>query len=280
MKQETQLSRKDNSLVKRVRVMGILNVTPDSFSDGGRFISESAIMDQVRKMVTDGVDIIDIGGESSRPFAAPVSIEEETARVLPTIQTIRKEFSIPISVDTTKAAVARKAIEAGADIINDISALRFDPHMAELARETGNSVIIMHMQGTPGNMQKDPKYDDVVGEIIAFLSERIEWAVAQGIKREKIIIDPGIGFGKTCAHNLSILKHLDRFKSLDCPLLLGHSRKAFIGTILDRDINDRDTATAIISALSCLKDVDIIRVHDVDKTVQAIKMAAAIESAE
>jgi len=280
MKQETQLSRKDNSLVKRVRVMGILNVTPDSFSDGGRFISESAIMDQVRKMVTDGVDIIDIGGESSRPFAAPVSIEEETARVLPTIQTIRKEFSIPISVDTTKATVARKAIEAGADIINDISALRFDPHMAELARETGNSVIIMHMQGTPGNMQKDPKYDDVVGEIIAFLSERIEWAVAQGIKREKIIIDPGIGFGKTCAHNLSILKHLDRFKSLDCPLLLGHSRKAFIGTILDRDINDRDTATAIISALSCLKDVDIIRVHDVDKTVQAIKMAAAIESAE
>ncbi|MCA1766433.1 MAG: dihydropteroate synthase [Desulfobulbaceae bacterium] len=264
----------------RVRVMGILNVTPDSFSDGGRFCSPAAILAQVRKMVEDGVDIIDIGGESSRPFAEAVSIEEETARVLPTIQAIRAEFSVPISVDTTKAAIARKAIEAGADIINDISALRFDPEMVELAGQTGTSVVLMHMQGTPGNMQKSPEYHDLIGEINDFLQERIEWVLAHGVKQEKIIVDPGIGFGKTLAHNLSILKHLDRFKSLGCPLLLGHSRKAFIGTILGRDPDDRDTATAIVSALSCLKDVDIIRVHDVDKTVQAVKMAAAIEAAE
>jgi dihydropteroate synthase len=260
--------------------MGILNVTPDSFSDGNRFVSELAILAQVRKMVADGADIIDIGGESSRPFAQPVALEEETARVLPTIKAIRKEFSVRISIDTTKAAVARQALEAGADIINDISALRFDPEMIELVRDTGSPVVLMHMQGTPGDMQKTPKYDDVIGEITDFLRERIGWAESLGIKKSKIIVDPGIGFGKTMAHNLSILKHLDRFKALGCPVLLGHSRKAFIGKILDREIEDRDTATAIVSALSCLKEVDIIRVHDVNKTVQAIKMAAAIEAAE
>ncbi|MDF1577019.1 MAG: dihydropteroate synthase [Desulfurivibrionaceae bacterium] len=269
----------NDSLAKRVRVMGILNVTPDSFSDGGRFVSTAAILAQVGKMVADGADIIDIGGESSRPFAEAVSLEEETARVLPAIQAIRKEFSIPISVDTTKVAVARKAIEAGADIINDISALRFESAMVELAGQTGASVVLMHMQGTPGNMQKNPDYHDLLGEITDFLHARIEWAVAHGLKKERIIVDPGIGFGKTPAHNLSILKHLDRFRALGCPVLLGHSRKAFIGSILDRDPDDRDTATAIIAALSCLKDIDIIRVHDVDKTVQAVKLAAAIEAA-
>ena len=269
-----------NSPAGHVQVMGILNVTPDSFSDGNRFVSESAILAQVRKMVADGADIIDIGGESSRPFAKPVALGEETARVLPTIKAIRKEFSVRISIDTTKAAVARQALEAGADMINDISALRFDPEMIELLRETESPVVLMHMQGTPGDMQKTPKYDDVVAEITDFLRERIEWAQSLGIKKSKIIVDPGIGFGKTLAHNLSILKHLDRFKALGCPVLLGHSRKAFIGKILDREVEDRDTATAIVSALSCLKKVDIIRVHDVDKTVQAIKMAAAIEAAE
>jgi dihydropteroate synthase len=280
MTRQNPTFRKDNAPGAHVRVMGILNVTPDSFSDGGRFVSEAAILARIRKMIGDGVDIIDIGGESSRPYAEPVSIETEIARILPTIETIRREFSVPISVDTTKGAVARKALEAGANIINDISALRFDPKMVELAGEFESPVVLMHMQGTPGNMQKDPKYDDVIGEIIAFLQERIEYAVGHGVKKEKIIIDPGIGFGKTQAHNLSILKHLDRFKYLGCPILLGHSRKAFIGTILGREVDDRDTATAIVSALSCLKDIDIIRVHDVDKTVQAVKMAAAIASAE
>jgi dihydropteroate synthase len=276
----SQSSIKANSPVDHVQVMGILNVTPDSFSDGNRFVSESAILAQVRKMVADGADIIDIGGESSRPFAEPVALEEETARVLPTIEAIRKEFSVRISIDTTKAAVARQALEAGVDIINDISALKFDPEMIDLVRETDSPVVLMHMQGTPGNMQKTPKYDNVISEISDFLQERIEWATALGIKKSKIIIDPGIGFGKTLAHNLSILKHLDRFKALGCQVLLGHSRKAFIGKILDREVEDRDTATAIVSALSCLKKVDIIRVHDVDKTVQAIKMATAIETAE
>ena len=269
-----------NSPADNVQVMGILNVTPDSFSDGNRFVSESAILAQVGKMIDDGADIIDIGGESSRPFAKAVAPEKETARVLPTIKAIRKEFSVRISIDTTKAAVARQALEAGADIINDISALRFDPEMAKLVRETDSPVVLMHMQGTPGDMQKTPKYDDVVGEICDFLREKIDWAKSLGIKKSKIIVDPGIGFGKTLAHNLSILKHLDRFKALGCPVLLGHSRKAFIGKILDREVEDRDTATAIVSALSCLKKVDIIRVHDVDKTVQAVKMAAAIEAAE
>jgi dihydropteroate synthase len=263
----------------RVRVMGILNVTPDSFSDGGRYASEAAVLARVRQMVAAGADIIDVGGESSRPAADAVSLAEEIARVLPTITAIRKEFSVRISVDTTKAAVARLALEAGADIINDISALKFDPQMTELIRYTESPVVLMHMQGTPRSMQKDPKYVDLIGEIRDFLQARIAWAEAHGINKSKIIIDPGIGFGKTLAHNLSILKHLDSFRSLGCPVLLGHSRKAFIGAILARGIEDRDTATALVSAL-CLAKVDIIRVHDVDKTVQAIKLAAAIAAAE
>lgn len=260
--------------------MGILNATPDSFSDGGQYATETAMLDQVGKMVAAGADIIDIGGESSRPFAKPVSLAEECARVLPVIAAIRQEFSVKISIDTTKAAVARQALDLGADIINDISALRFDPAMTELLRDSGSPVVLMHMQGTPGNMQKEPHYDDVIGEISDFLRERIEWAESQGVSRNKIIVDPGIGFGKTLAHNLSILKHLDSLKELGCPVLLGHSRKAFIGKILGRKTADRDTATAIVSALSWQKRIDIIRVHDVDKTVQAIKMAAAIENAQ
>lgn len=263
-----------------IQVMGILNVTPDSFSDGGQFVSKSNILAQVRKMVADGADIIDIGGESSRPYAQPVSVEEECDRVLPIIKTIRKEFSVQISVDTTKAVIARQALDAGANIINDISALRLDPNMVKLARKTDCPVVLMHMQGTPDNMQEDPRYDDVIGEISYFLEERIEWAGSLGIEKDRIIIDPGIGFGKKLEHNLSILKHLDRLKHLGCPVLLGHSRKAFIGKILGREVNDRDTGTAIVSAMSCLKNIDIIRVHDVDKTVQAIKMATAIENAQ
>lgn len=263
----------------RVMVMGILNVTPDSFSDGGHYTSATDIQAWVEKMIGDGADIIDIGGESSRPFAKPVSPTEEASRVLPVIKAIRRQFSIPISIDTTKASIARQAIDEGANIINDISSLRFDKEMAPLVRDTGSPLVIMHMQGTPGNMQKEPKYKDVIGEISSFLEERIAWAESQGINRDKIIIDPGIGFGKTLQHNLTILKHLEEFKTLGCPLLLGHSRKAFIGKILDREVDDRDVATAIVSALCCLKKVDIIRVHDVNKTVEAIKMATAIQQA-
>jgi dihydropteroate synthase len=280
MRMETAPDHNKPGIHGRIRVMGILNVTPDSFSDGSRFNSDQAIQSQIEQMIEDGADIIDVGGESSRPFSQPVSLEEELSRVLPVIKAIRQQSSIPVSIDTTKAEVARQALDAGADIVNDISALRSDVSMVELLADQECPVIIMHMQGTPGDMQTDPTYDNVVEEISAFLQERIKWAVKHGIAKERLIVDPGIGFGKTIAHNLSILKHLDRFSELGCPVLLGHSRKAFIGKTLDLEVDERDTATAIISSLSAAKKIDIIRVHDVAKTVQAIKIAQAIEGAE
>jgi dihydropteroate synthase len=259
--------------------MGILNVTPDSFSDGGRFIAEAAMAGQVAELVAAGADIIDIGGESSRPFSEPVSVGEELDRVLPAIRAVRREHpTIPISIDTTKAEVAAEAIEAGATIINDISALRFDPAMAEVAARRRVPVILMHMQGTPKEMQVEPRYDDVVAEIMAFLAERIAWAEARGIGRERLIVDPGIGFGKSVAHNLAILKHLRRFRELGCPLLLGHSRKAFIGKILDLEVTERDIPTAMLSALAVREGVDLIRVHDVALTSQAVRLAAAVQA--
>jgi dihydropteroate synthase len=263
----------------KVLVMGILNVTPDSFSDGGSFFSESAIADQIEKMVQSGADIIDVGGESTRPFADPVSIEDELKRVLPPIRLIRENHSIPVSIDTTKAEVARKAIEAGADIINDISALRFDSDMVTLAMEKSVPVIMMHMQGTPSDMQVDPHYEDVVGDIKDFFRERIAWAEEQGLSRERIILDPGIGFGKTVEHNLSILRRLDEFSTLDCPILVGHSRKSFIGKLLGTEVDERDVATAAISALCVMKGVSILRVHDVAKTVEAVRLAEAVKNA-
>ncbi|NTV14506.1 MAG: dihydropteroate synthase [Desulfobulbaceae bacterium] len=264
---------------RRALVMGILNVTPDSFSDGGRFTSAAAIRDQAELLVAAGADLLDIGGESSRPGAQPVPLSEEINRVVAAIQAIRQNHTIPISVDTTKAEVARLALAEGADLINDISALRFDPEMAPLLREQPVPVVIMHMQGTPGNMQQNPQYHDVIAEIITFLAERITWAAAQGIARERIIVDPGLGFGKTIAHNLTILKHLDRFRVLGCPLLIGHSRKAFIGKILDLEVGDRDPATAILAGLCARQGAAIIRVHDVAATVQAVKLAEAVQNA-
>ena len=264
----------------RVQVMGILNVTPDSFSDGGRFTSAQAIAGQVEKMVAAGADIIDVGGESSRPFAEPVSFEEELARVLPAIEIIRKNHTIPISIDTTKAEVARQALREGADIINDISALRFDPEMVNLVRETEVPVIIMHMQGTPTDMQVNPAYGDVVAEIKEFFAERLSWAEKKGVKRSRFLIDPGIGFGKTVDHNLIILKRVADFNELGCPVLIGHSRKAFIGKLLGNEAADRDVATAAISALCATSGAAILRVHDVGKTVEAVRLAAAISQVE
>ncbi|MEW6500451.1 MAG: dihydropteroate synthase [Thermodesulfobacteriota bacterium] len=260
--------------------MGILNVTPDSFSDGGRFTDDAAMAGQVAELVAAGADIIDIGGESSRPFSDPVSVAEELDRVLPAIRAVRREHpTIPISIDTTKAVVAEEAIEAGATLINDISALRFDPAMAEVAARHRVVVILMHMQGTPKEMQVEPRYNDVVAEIMDFLAERIAWAVARGIGRENLIVDPGIGFGKSVAHNLAILKHLRRFRELGCPLLLGHSRKTFIGKILDLEVTERDFPTAVLSALAVREGVDLIRVHDVALTRQAVRLAAAVQAA-
>lgn len=263
----------------RVRVMGILNVTPDSFSDGGSFICESDIRAQVLAMVEARADFIDVGGESSRPFADPVAAAEELQRVLPAIEIIRSITSIPISIDTCKAEVARRALAAGADIINDISALRFDPEMISVVRETEAPVVIMHMQGTPRDMQINPHYNDVVTEIISFFDERIAWAEAQGVDRSRFIIDPGIGFGKTLEHNLTILSRLREFAGVDLPLLVGHSRKAFIGAVLGIEKpSDRDEATAVISALIANRGASIIRVHDVKGTVQALRLAASIRA--
>jgi dihydropteroate synthase len=267
-------------LGSKVLVMGILNVTPDSFSDGGRFFSNSTFAAQIDIMVESGADIIDVGGESTRPFAKPVSIEDELARVLPAIRLIRQRATIPISIDTTKAEVARKALDEGADIINDISALRFDQDMISLVRESGVPVIIMHMKGTPSDMQVDPHYDDVVAEIKDFFKERLAWAAENGVPAKRFIIDPGIGFGKTVEHNLSILKRVTEFSELRCPVLIGHSRKAFIGKLLGTEVDKRDVATAAVSALCAAKGVSILRVHDVEKTVQAVRIAEAINGAD
>ncbi len=263
-----------------VRIMGILNVTPDSFSDGGTFNSFDLALAQAEKLIADGADILDIGGESTRPFAAPVSFAEELQRTVPIIEAVRRRHGIPISIDTTKAEVARQALAAGADIINDISALRHDPGMLDVVRETSVPVILMHMQGTPADMQVEPHYDDVVAEVLLFFEERIASLTASGVARERLIIDPGIGFGKTRSHNLSLLKNLHRLAALGLPVLLGHSRKRFLGELSGLAVQQRDPLTAVVSALSVRDGVSIIRVHDVAATRQAVRLAEAINRAD
>ena len=267
------------NLMSEVRIMGILNITPDSFSDGGLFSNKGAAVNQARRLIDDGADVIDIGGESTRPYAPEVSLDEEMNRVLPVIEAIRTFSDIPISIDTTKARVAQEALELGATIINDVSALRNDPEMIDVVKRAGGEVIIMHMKGTPGNMQDNPVYEDVVAEIISFLQERLDTIVAAGVDRRKIIVDPGIGFGKKLEHNLTILKNLEQFSGLNCPLLLGHSRKRFLGDLTGIDTPDRDMVTAVVSALCCTKGVSIFRVHDVAATRNALKVGYAIAAA-
>lgn len=263
-------------LGSRVHIMGILNVTPDSFSDGGAFTTEESMLNHTERMVREGADIVDIGGESTRPFCQPVSIEEELQRVIPAIRAIRKRFSIPISIDTTKACVAEQALDCGADIINDISALRFDPAMPPLARNRRCPIIIMHMQGNPTNMQIKPNYTDVVPETIRFFRDRLQALSAAGIEAGKVIIDPGIGFGKTLEHNLAILRQAADYQVLGCPVLIGHSRKSFLAKLLGEDMGDRDLATAVISGLLAKRQVAILRVHDVKGTSQALRLAQAL----
>ncbi len=259
------------------QIMGILNVTPDSFSDGGTCTTGEAVTRRVEGMLAAGVDIIDVGGESTRPFAEPVPEAEEMDRVIPAIENIRRvSATIPVSIDTTKAAVARRALETGATMVNDISALRRDPDMVEVVRSYSGPVIIMHMQGTPGDMQIRPSYRDVVAEICDFFSERIAWLENQGIARGRIVIDPGIGFGKTLDHNLAILRNIGRFKALGCPVLVGHSRKSFFDKLLGLPLAERDCATAIVSALCAARGVDILRVHEVEQNSIAIRLARAL----
>jgi len=263
----------------KIKIMGVLNVTPDSFSDGGQFATVDSAVIQAEKLIEQGADILDIGGESTRPFADKVGTEEELQRVIPVIAAIRQNHSIPISIDTTKSAVAIEALKAGATHINDISALRTDPEMIDVARNSSVPIIIMHMQGTPENMQVNPTYTDIIEEMVAFFSERLAYLNSHGVDTDRIIIDPGIGFGKTQHHNLTILKHLDRFSQFGVPVLLAHSRKRFLGDVTGvSQEKDRDLATAVVSALSASKKIDMVRVHDVAATKQALDLAAAIES--
>ncbi len=267
-----------SDLGKRTLIMGILNVTPDSFSDGGRFLSVESALARARQLIREGADIIDIGGESTRPGAEPVPTEEELRRVIPVIRAIRQESSVPISIDTYKAAVAQAALEAGANIINDISALRFDPQMARVVADARVPVVLMHMLGTPKTMQQNPVYTDVVREIKGFLAERIVFARAHGI--EKIIIDPGIGFGKTVEHNVEILRRLSELKELGCPILIGTSRKSFIGKLGGTEENplpipERLEGTIASNVIAVLNGAQIVRVHD----VAAMKKALAIVDA-
>ena len=261
------------------RIMGILNVTPDSFSDGGRFHSCESALIQADRLIAEGAAILDIGGESTRPYAEPVSLEEELARTIPVIKKVRTRHTIPISIDTTKAEVARQALAAGADIVNDISAARKDPEIIEVAASFNAPLIIMHMQGSPEDMQDRPAYDNVVDEILAFFEERLDWLTSQGISEERITIDPGIGFGKTVAHNLTIIKHLDRFRCFGLPVLLGHSRKNFLGVLTGLDADRRGLPTAVVAALAAGR-ADIIRVHDVAETRAALLVAEALLAAD
>lgn len=257
--------------------MGVINVTPDSFSDGGDFISTDAVKKQAVTMIEGGVDIIDVGGESSRPFSEEVPLDVETKRVIPAIKEIRKITDIPISIDTTKAEVARIAIEEGADIINDISALRFDPKMVATAIAKKAPVILMHMKGTPRDMQRKPYYEDVVNEVKSFLKERVEWAMDKGVPRDRIIIDPGIGFGKRVQDNLMLLKNLDSFVELELPILVGPSRKSFLGKITGLESpKERDVATLGAVAAAAMKGANIVRVHEVKSTRQVLQVVDAI----
>ena len=266
---------------QRVYVAGILNVTPDSFSDGGLYQNLDRALFRVEEMLAAGVDLVDVGGESTRPFAQPVPLEEEKKRVIPVVKAIRARFDgLPISVDTYKAEVASEALEAGADLINDVSALRFDPLMAKVLAESDAPVILMHMKGTPQTMQVDPFYEDVIGEIKSFFEERVCFAESQGIKREKIILDPGLGFGKRFEDNLAILRHLEEFSSLGFPLLIGPSRKAFLGQILGKEAPERDVGTMAVVAYAALKGVDLVRVHNVEMAVDTLKVIQALKEVQ
>jgi len=258
--------------------MGIVNVTPDSFSDGGRFLAPERAVAHARELVAGGADLLDIGGESTRPEARAVSAEEELARVAPVLAGL-DDVEAPISIDTSKAAVAEPALDAGAEIVNDVTALRSDPALAGLCAERDCVVVLMHMQGTPRTMQENPTYDDVIDDVKAFLAERIEFATGEGIDEERIWVDPGIGFGKTVRHNLELLQRLRELRQLGRPVVVGTSRKRFLGTITGREVGDRLGATIASNVLAMGAGADVLRVHDVAEVRQALVVAEAVLAA-
>ena len=257
-------------------IMGILNLTPDSFSDGGAFIDEGAALEQALLLVEHGADILDIGGESSRPGAAAVAADEEIRRTLPALRRIAARVSGPLSIDTRKACVARAALDTGASIINDISALRHDPAMLPLAATHGAGVVLMHMRGAPQTMQHETDYADIIPEIAAFLEERTQACLEGGLNAGSLIVDPGIGFGKDLAGNLKLIRHISEFSSLGYPVLLGHSRKAFIGALLETPVSERQEGTDAVSAWAIGEGVHILRVHDVQHTRRIRTLCRAI----
>ena len=272
------------ALGRQTCIMGVVNVTPDSFSDGGKFYATDVAIAQGEKLAAEGADIIDIGGESTRPFSDPVSVEEEIRRVVPVIETLARRVSVPISIDTTKADVARRALDAGAAIINDVTALRSDPGLAALAVEFDTPLILMHMLGEPKSMQVAPSYANLIEDIRSFLADAVERAENLGVPRSKIFVDPGIGFGKTVAHNLLLIKHVQAFASLDAPILIGASRKAFIRKILKKaheedirpDLPIVETGTQAAVAAAVLNGAHIVRVHDVANTLATVKILDAM----
>jgi len=264
---------------ERVLIMGVLNVTPDSFSDGGCYQNLDAAVAHAIAMAAEGADLLDIGGESSRPGARPVSLEEELARVLPVVTALTRRVRVLISVDTTKAEVAKRCLDAGAAIINDISALRDDPEMAEVVAQAQAGLILMHRQGTPPTMQDHPEYIAVVEEVCDFLHARVEAAAAAGIDRERIAVDPGLGFGKTCDHSLTLLSRLSAFQALGRPIVIGPSRKSFVGSVLERPVGEREWGTAAAVAVGVYQGAHVVRVHSVAQMKDVTRMAQAIRDA-
>ncbi len=264
---------------QKTYVMGILNITPDSFSDGGKFFERTSAIRRALQMAEEGADIIDIGGESTRPGSEPIPIEEELKRTIPLIEFLVKKINIPISIDTYKSEVAKKALDAGASMVNDISGLRFDSLMKSVVAQYKVPVVIMHIKGKPKDMQQNPVYEDLISEILTYLKESIDMAITAGISQDKIIIDPGIGFGKTFEHNLEIIHNLQKFAVLGKPILIGPSRKAFIGKILgDIPPGERLEGTAATVAISIMNGANIIRVHDVREMARVAKVAYAIKT--
>jgi dihydropteroate synthase len=260
-------------------IMGIVNITPDSFSDGGRYLAVDRAVAQAVALVDQGADILDLGAESTRPGATPVCEQEEMDRLLPVLSEVVKRTTVPVSVDTMKSRVAHAALDAGASIINDVTAMRFDPEMIQVVAQYGAAVVLMHMQGMPMTMQNAPRYENVVSEVREFFNERIDAAERAGIAKSHIVLDPGFGFGKLQVHNLELLNQLSTFSRLGCPLLVGLSRKAFLGNILDRPVQDREWGTAAAVAMAVDRGAAIIRVHDVASMKDVARVAAAVRSA-
>src|SRR3954452_7281342 len=254
--------------------MGIVNVTPDSFSDGGLFLDAGAAIAHGHELLAEGADILDIGGESTRPGAEPVDVEEEARRVVPVIEALSGAGK-QISIDTTKSEVARRALAAGATVVNDVAALRFDPELAAVIADAGATCVLMHMLGEPRTMQDDPRYDEVVSDIKAFLEERLAYATSEGIREDRIWLDPGIGFGKTLAHNLELIDRLDEIVAIGRPVVFGASRKSFLGKLTSRQVDERLAATIAANIIAHERGARIFRVHDVAPTVDALKVAAA-----